>query len=765
MALAAPVAAHAESPPQPIPADGKCAVAVDPNWTKQEQFVWLNVCAGKEADFNKAPGFGGDLDPKGPNGLPASRILRSSFLETILLKDKYRSALTRLGVRITGARFTETVDLQNAELEHDLWLDRSLFEKGVNLEAVETRRRMTFDGSKILGTFDAAGSRISKDLSMYQTEFSDDVDLSKAQVGNVLFLRGATVASIDMNGLSVGQTLFMDGNAQFTEIDLEGAPNGGQRVLNGTTVTGLLTREHTHVDQDLIMNDKAQFKDINLISAHIGETLDLSGSTVTGMLNMYGLSIGQGLTMGGKAQFTEINLIRAHIAETLDLSSSTVTGMLDMNGLSVGQTLFMGDKANFKEIDLGVAHIGGALDLSSATVAGLLNMNQIHVDRALDMRNEAQFKEVDLVSAHIGGSLDLSSSSVTGMLNMNGISVDQVLVMRDKALFEEIDLEGAHTEQLDLRSATVTGMLNMSQIHVDQALLMGNEANFAGIDLTVAHIGGRLDLSSSTVMGKLEGDYIDVEQSMFLGNGATFADEIDLTSAKLRQDLTLSGGIFNKDVNLSGTQIGGVLGLQSAQWLGSATLDLTGAAAGGIDLSHSWPDRIYLNEFTYRNLSNISPNVSQQAETWFRKQAYAPQPYEQLAGVLQANGMIDDATAIRYAGKERERRAASGLRWAWLFLLNYSIGFGYHLEYAFAWALGLVLLGWAVLYATGQRTKHGLTLGLVYSFDMLLPLVQLDKKHDDVDLDPWPQRYFYAHKIVGVILTSFIVAGISGLTK
>jgi hypothetical protein len=101
----------------------------------------------------------------------------------------------------------------------------------------------------------------------------------------------------------------------------------------------------------------------------------------------------------------------------------------------------------------------------------------------------------------------------------------------------------------------------------------------------------------------------------------------------------------------------------------------------------------------------------------------------------------------------------------WLFLLNYSIGFGYHLEYAFAWALGFVLIGWAVLYATGQRTKHGMTLGLAYSFDMLLPLVQLDKKHDDVDLDPWPQRYFYLHKIVGVVLTSFIVAGISGLTK
>jgi hypothetical protein len=719
--LAVPIAAYADTPPQPIPADGNCAVPVDPNWTKQEQFVWLNVCVGKEADFNKAPGYGGDLDPKGPNGLPESRILRSSFLETILLKDKYRSALTRLGVRITGARFTDTVDLQNAELGHDLWLDRSLLEKGVNLEAVETRRRMAFDGSKILGTFNAAGSRISEDLSMYQTEFSDDVDLSRAQVGNLLFLRGSTVASINMNGLSVGKALFMDG--------------------------------------------KAQFKEINLIRAHIAETLDLSGATVTGVLNMNGLSVGQGLTMGNKAQFKEINLIRAHIAETLDLSSSTVTGKLNMNGLGVGQGLFMGDKANFEEIDLGVAHIGGVLDLSSATVAGLLNLNQIHVDQALFMGNEAQFKEINLISAHIGGSLDLSSSSVTGMLNMNGISVDQVLILRDKALFEEIDLRGAHTEQLDLSSSTVTGMLNMNQIHVDQAVFMGNKANFAEIDLTVAHIGGQLVLDGSTVTGKLAGDYIDVGQTMTLGHGATFTDEIDLRSAKLGQDLYLSGGAFYKNVDLSGTQIGGVLGLESAQWLGSATLDLTGAAAGGIDLSHSWPDRIYLNEFTYRNLSNISPNISQQAETWFRKQDYAPQPYEQLAGVLQVNGLIGDATAIRYAGKERERRAASGLRWVWLFLLNYSIGFGYHLEYAFAWALGFVLLGWAVLYATGERTKHGFTLGLVYSFDMLLPLVQLDKKHDDVDLGPWPRCYFYAHKIIGVILTSFIVAGISGLTK
>jgi hypothetical protein len=242
-----------------------------------------------------------------------------------------------------------------------------------------------------------------------------------------------------------------------------------------------------------------------------------------------------------------------------------------------------------------------------------------------------------------------------------------------------------------------------------------------------AHIGGQLDLSTSTVMGKLEGKYIDVERTVNLGNDAT---------------------------------------LKSTLWLGSATLNLTDAAVGEIDLSHNWPDKIYMSGLTYHNLSNLTGNFSRgQAETWFGKQAYAPQPYEQLATILKSNGWIEDATAILYAGKKQERQTASGLNWAWLTLLNYSIGFGYHLEFAFYWAVGFVLLGWAVLYATGQRTKYGMTLGLAYSFDMLLPLVQLRKKHYEIDLDPWPQRYFFAHKTVGVILSSFIVAGITGLTK
>jgi hypothetical protein len=54
---------------------------------------------------------------------------------------------------------------------------------------------------------------------------------------------------------------------------------------------------------------------------------------------------------------------------------------------------------------------------------------------------------------------------------------------------------------------------------------------------------------------------------------------------------------------------------------------------------------------------------------------------------------------------------------------------------------------------------------LVYSLDIFLPVVCLRKSHEDIDLEGWVRIYFYVHKIFGYILASFLIAGLSGLTK
>ena len=56
-------------------------------------------------------------------------------------------------------------------------------------------------------------------------------------------------------------------------------------------------------------------------------------------------------------------------------------------------------------------------------------------------------------------------------------------------------------------------------------------------------------------------------------------------------------------------------------------------------------------------------------------------------------------------------------------------------------------------------------IGLSYSFDMLLPVIRLREEHYKIDLVGGTRYYFYFHRIMGWVLASFLIAGLSGLTK
>jgi hypothetical protein len=55
--------------------------------------------------------------------------------------------------------------------------------------------------------------------------------------------------------------------------------------------------------------------------------------------------------------------------------------------------------------------------------------------------------------------------------------------------------------------------------------------------------------------------------------------------------------------------------------------------------------------------------------------------------------------------------------------------------------------------------------GVAYSFDLLLPIIRLRDAHYEMDLKGFARYYFYIHKIMGYLLASFLIAGVSGLTK
>ena len=647
--LVLPFGVRAEDAPH-VPIDKKCSVEPDQVWTPQEKFVWGRVCIGATANFNAGSEYGGDLDPRKPDGWPQNRVLRSAFLETILLKDPYRGALTRTGVRIVGARFTEDLDLAGAQLGHPLVLYRSLFERGANLPRVRSAHLIDLGGSKVGGT-------------------------------------------LNMDGIQVDQSLFLRDRAEFTNVILAGARVGGQ----------------------------------------------------------------------------------------LDLSSSKVTGTLNMGSLRVDQSLFMRNGAAFTEVVLRGAHVGGQISLSGSKVTGTLDMDGLRVERSLSMGDKAEFADVVLRSAHVGGNLSLIGSKVTGTLDMDGLRV-RSLFMRDQAAFAEVVLRNAHVgEQLSLTGSKVTGTLNMNGLRVDRSLLMGNKAEFTDVVLARAHIGGDLSLSGSNVTGALNMDGLRVDSSLFLSRRAEFHGPIDLVFGRIGGTLELAGGIFHQDVDLTGTAITAELRLGSAkhppaQWRGKPTLTLRNARAEAIqDLSDAWPAQaIELTGFTYRSLGGFhaaqrDPMGGRSVEwfqAWLGKQKeYAAAPYEQLASVLRSQGRPRDADEILYTNRERERSQASFFRYLWLTAMKYVIGYGYHIDRALIWVAVLILAGIAVLRLSGEGKRNAIPYGIVYSFDMLLPVIQLRKSHYDIDLQGWPRYYFYLHKVMGYVLASFLIVGISGLTK
>ena len=225
-------------------------------------------------------------------------------------------------------------------------------------------------------------------------------------------------------------------------------------------------------------------------------------------------------------------------------------------------------------------------------------------------------------------------------------------------------------------------------------------------------------------------------------------------------------------------------GSQLPIWADGATLVLRNTQVGALqDEPEAWPKHLDLDGFTYERLGGYGADpeaaIGQRGSKWFvdwlaRDQPYTPQPYQQAAKVLREMGHPEIADDVLYAGRERERNEAwqrgDYPRWFGLSLLSWTIGYGIGLRYfrALYWVVGLVLIATIVLRVTGQDTPRRWgeeRIGIWYSFDTLLPIIQLRKAHYDIDLEGFARYWFYFHKLMGYVLASFLIAGLAGLTK
>lgn len=121
------------------------------------------------------------------------------------------------------------------------------------------------------------------------------------------------------------------------------------------------------------------------------------------------------------------------------------------------------------------------------------------------------------------------------------------------------------------------------------------------------------------------------------------------------------------------------------------------------------------------------------------------------------------------AGQEA---AAAGLKWWGLVLLERAIGYGLGYRYFWSpgWATLFTAIGGCVFWAgAGQVPEPDIFRLIWLSFDQLLPIAELNRDHAGLIaegvLERWALAYFYVHKLIGWLLASFLMAGLSGLTQ
>ena len=451
---------------------------------------------------------------------------------------------------------------------------------------------------------------------------------------------------------------------------------------------------------------------------------------------------------------SNVYMLRLTTPKFVSFDVSKFKGVLIMTSASIGGDLFM-RKAEFNYVGLREAKIGGKLMIIGSTFKDGLDMTDSIFESKLDMRRST-FK----------GRLDMSSASVGGDLFMRNAEFRGSVYLRERA-----KIGGA----LDMSRSTFKAKLDMSSASIGGDLFMRN-ANFdKPAKLAFLSVGSSLDVRDATMTGlDLTGSRI--ERYLLLGR---FRD----SKIEWKDYKDKNGDSHNPKLTLRDASVGvlqDTIGAWPSKLKKSSDGILLCTEVGSLkciqNIQDIWLDTLELDGFTYKGFGASEKETSyQRGSSWFiewlgKDTTYSPQPYRHLAGVLRTAGFDNMANDILFASRERERGELKMSQFKWWRLSTLWIIYGYSYDWrnllTLIWAMILVGIGTAVLRIANEVGADDKKLGFWSSLDMLLPIIQLREQHyTDVDLQTRAKYYFYVHKIMGYVLTFFMLTGLSGLTE
>jgi hypothetical protein len=446
--------------------------------------------------------------------------------------------------------------------------------------------------------------------------------------------------------------------------------------------------------------------------------------------------------------------------------------------------------------------VDGEVDCAGLSTRGAVSMQGLQVTGS-----------VDLTGAQVAGSreraLAAGNASIGGRLIGRGLRVDGEMLLHDTTV-TRIELTGACLRNPDGLALSGGGLTVRGGMFLSGGFTAHGQVWLVGVRLganlsfgqaTLANPGNAaLNLDRATI-GNLDGSDLDcsgwislvgarvasdlsLERARITSGGehAVVADgaliEGTLLLAEMRADgeVAIRTGRVGQRLILTGAQLenpaGTALALSGTEI--ASDLDLVRTRLQGIvDLSHvhvgvlrddpsCWPGQLNLDGLTYSALEPRLP--ARQRLRWLARHQHGDQlqPYEQLAAHYDGLGQPTEARRILYARERLQRGNRSPAARTWSFLQDITVAYGYQPWRALLW-LAFLLTAGSVLFALHpppplQEGAAPHFNSVVYTLDLLLPVVDLGQKHA---FNPAGTEQWFAYLLIaaGWILATTIAAG------
>jgi len=700
-----------------------------------------------------------------------------------------RSLRVGTWVRFSGARVDGFVDLRAASI-------------GGPIEArgLRCRRRFDLRTAQVGGEIDMIAARLVG-------TGEPSIDLKAATVGGSVFLRDARLRSISLVDAKLGGHITLAGSRCVQRrgwaIDAIGLSVQGDVNLTDLHAIGGVRFNNTRISGALLANRSSirtqSAVALTLAYSTIGRAVDLEGATIVGSIT------GQAVHVEGGVSFAR-SFICSISGPAIHLDTATIDGHLGFR-----------DAVLIGPVRLGWASFGSDILFQNTTICGADDEPVVLFNGATIVRNVAilasRFRgKSHLMQVEIGGRFMIRESSLGDgrafALAAPDCTVGGIAIYRGRfygaVSFDRSTVRGAlaiaESRYLQ-RQGTPFALRNIS---VGGDVAISNVRSYEGLALTASTLGANLSIRDS-----------------LLATRAVNALELDGTT--IRGGLTVVGNRLHGRASMAGARVdsfaifgacefrefGGLVAdgasvRKGLSWTGirrrgetAVRLSLIDADVGvWIDDDESRPaqDELFLTGFRYSAIEDLPSGDDGRLEWLALQKQPSAQSYEQLARTYHAAGHEASARKVAIGKNVVAAKSSKWYTWARFssIVSRWVIGYGYKPQWAIAWSVAVILAGTLTFAYTHDLglfapAKEMTTAALyphfnsaAYSLDAFLPLLDLQQEQYwrpvadsrcrvvnrwSVPCGAWLQMYQWTQTVLGWLLTSLSVAGLTGLIR